>query len=188
MGCCSQPTNNITGINCKYTFDFVALYLGVAFIEKCRSRKKIESNEIESKPKSVFVSVFYSPVWPECRWYMNVCVRARWALFSVHKNARTHKHKKNISFVLWKINCVRNFFFLRMLHKTEHRTKVFDMQLITQSTEIMYRYSWLYWLLHSFIIIVVGWLFITCSPSNVRFFGWHIFQLELLQSFIFFHS
>lgn len=43
--------------------------------------------------------------------------------------------------ILWKyfycvakINCVRNLvYFLLLFHKTEHRTKVFDMQLITQS-------------------------------------------------------
>lgn len=45
-------------------------------------------------------------------------------------NARTHKYNRKYFYCVVKINCVRNFL---MLHKTEHWTKVFDMQLITQS-------------------------------------------------------
>lgn len=66
-----------------------------------------------------------------------------------------------------------------MLHKTEHPTKVFDMQLTTQSEEIMYNILG-YWLLKSFImIVVVAWFLLRRLRS---------FSIAFLFNLIYFFS
>lgn len=96
---------------------------------------ELNRNEIELLPeKCVKIKFYVYRTYLEV-WFDDVDVAAFSISFCSPKQMQEHTNIiENIS-IVWRKSIVLDIFFWSMLHKSEHRTKVFDMQLITQSGE-----------------------------------------------------